>query len=113
MKSSVGRSRPIAALAGIIAVVAGSATAMGGDGSLQVQGVAVIGQTVVVTVANTGREAISGAVSVTVKMNDRIVRLSEPVTVPEGQKAFIPVSFPAPPDEVITAGVILDDGSPF
>jgi len=113
MKSSAGRSRPIAALVVILAVVAGSATAMGGDGSLQVQGVSVAGQTVLVTVANTGEETITGAVSVTVKMQNRIVKLSQPVTVPEGQKAHIPVNLPAPPDEVITTGVILDDGSPF
>ena len=113
MKSSVGRSRSIAALAGILAVVAGSATVMGGDGSLQVQGVAVAGQTVLVTVANTGEGTITGAVSVTVKMKNRIVKLTQPVTVPEGQKTFIPINLPAPPDEVITTGVILDDGSPF
>jgi hypothetical protein len=114
MKSSVRRSRPFAALAGVLAVVAGSATVSGGgDASLQVQAVAVSGQTVQITVVNTGDETITGAVSATVKIKGRIVTVTQPVSVPEGQKAHIPVNFPTPPDEVITTGVILDDGSPF
>jgi hypothetical protein len=113
MKSSGGRSRPIAALVAVLAVVAGSVAATAGEGALQVQGVAVAGPTVVVTVVNTGDETMTGSVSVTVKMKDRIVKLSQPVTVPEGQKAYLPVNLPMPPDDVIAAGVILDDGSPF
>ena len=113
MSSSKRRSRPFAALAGILAVLAGSPAALGGDGSLQVQAVAVSGQTVQITVVNTGDETITGAVSVTVAIQGRVVMVTQPVTVPEGHKAHIPVNLPAPPDEVITTGVILDDGSPF
>ena len=115
MKSSGRRSRAFVALAGILVLAAGSATALGGggDASLRVQSVAVSGTTVLITVVNTGDETITGAVSVTVALKGRIVSLSRPVTVPEGHKAHIPVNLPAPPDEVITTGVILDDGSPF
>jgi hypothetical protein len=114
MKSSGRRSKAIVALAGILVLATGSAPALGGgDASLRVQSVAVSGTTVLITVVNTGDETITGAVSVTVALKGRIVRLSQPVTVPEGQKAHIPLNLPAPPDEVITTGVILDDGSPF
>jgi hypothetical protein len=115
MSSSKNRSRPFAALAGILAMLVGSPAALGGggDASLQVQAVAVSGQTVQITVVNTGDETITGAVSVTVAIKGRVVMVTQPVTVPEGHKAHIPVNLPAPPDEVITTGVILDDGSPF
>jgi hypothetical protein len=103
------------ALAGFLVLAAGSATALGGgsDASLQLQAVAITGPTVEITVVNTGDETITGAVSVTAAIKGRIVRVTRPVTVPEGQKAHIPLDFPAPPDEIITTGVILDDGSPF
>jgi len=115
MKSSERRSRPFVALAGFLVLAAGSATTLGGggDASLKMQAVAVSGTTVQITVVNTGDETVTGAVSVTVAIQGRIVRSTRPVTVPEGQKVHIPVTLPAPPDEVITAGVILDDGSPF
>ena len=115
MKSSGRRSKAIVALAGLVVLAAGSAPALGGnrDASLQVQAVTVSGSTVQITVVNTGDKTITGAVSVTVALKGRIVRLSQPVTVPEGKKAHIPLNLPAPPDEVITTGVILDDGSPF
>ena len=115
MNSSGRRSRAIVALAGILALVAGSTTALGGggDASLQVQAVAVSGSTVQITVVNTGDKTLTGAVSVTVAIKGRVVMVTQPVTVPEGQKAHLPINLPAPPDEIITAGVILDDGSPF
>lgn len=116
MRPSVRQLRRWTAVAGTLAVAAGSGSAILGDGSdatLSIDGYSILGDVIQVTVHNPGMDDLTGTVFVRAMLEDREMAGSSSVTVSGGHKAFVEIPMPAPVRAVIDLGVVLDDGSPF
>ncbi|MCP3978892.1 MAG: hypothetical protein GY716_06115 [bacterium] len=102
------------AVAGTVLVAAGMSPAVfsGSDG-LIVQSVTVQGDVVHVVVSNPGTETVTATVSIQVRTASKETGSMLPVTVFGGQKVFVQFAMGAQVREIIAAGVIIDDGSPF
>jgi len=116
MRPSVRQLRQWTAVAGTLAIAAGTGSAILGDGSdatLSIAGFTVVGDVVQVTVLNRGEDELTGTVFVRVMLQDREMGAASSVTVSGGNKVFVEIPMPAPVRAVIDLGVVLDDGSPF
>ena len=73
----------------------------------------VVGSQVEVTILNLAQESRNATVTVRVRLGDRVMDARASAAVPGGQKVFVILSLPDTIREVLTCGVILDDGTPF
>ena len=106
------------ALVGILILTAWAGSAAAGVAAndaapLRVTGLTVGGSEVEVTLLNLAPESRHGTVTVRVRLGDREMDARASVEVPGGQKAFVILALPERIREVISCGVILDDGTPF
>lgn len=108
-------SRRSIALAAIVVLAAASSAVADAAGQtrLKVLGITVDGQGVRVTILNPAEDTVRGSAFVlaATEAGDRFAVSG--FEIPGGQKACVEIDLPAAVHEVIRAGVILDDGSPF
>ena len=81
--------------------------------ALTIRTVTVTGNEVAITVVNHTARTQTGIVSARVLMRGRGMRLTAPVTAAVGQSATVTIVLPAPVEDVLPAGVVVDDGVPF
>ena len=114
MKPFIGQPRRWTALVGTAILLAGAGSViLGGDPALKIEGIAVKGNVVQISVLNPGPGTLSATLFVRVLIENREVGALSPMTVPGGQRSSAEIPMPAPVEGVIAVGVILDDGSPF
>jgi hypothetical protein len=104
------------AVAGAILLAAGSPITFGDDasrGSLQVLGLTHGQGTLTLTLWNTGQQAVSGRIVVSVMVDGERTLALVPFTVWGGQKACVRWTPPTPGGRIIDAGIIVDDGAPI
>ena len=105
------------ALAGILVLIAAPASGAIHRGDLEValavEGITIAGSEVRIEVSNLGASPRSGTVYVRARLGDRDVVSTAAVTVSEGQRAFVRLVLPGTVDDVVEAGIVLDDGCPF
>jgi hypothetical protein len=97
----------------VLAMAASTSAVAGSDPAVTVRAVTVSGNEVAITVANHAARAQSGIVKARVLMGGRAVRVMAPVTAAVGQTATIRIVLPAAVEDVLPAGVVVDDGVPF
>ena len=106
-----------AALGSLIAVSLGAtpaALAAGGSLPLQIDGWAVLGDQLQISIVNLDSTPHSGVVAVRILSRDgRAIDVAARVAVAEGQKVFVTFDLPSGFRTVCESRVIVDDGSPF
>ena len=83
------------------------------NAALTIRAVAVRGNEVAITVHNPTRRTLTGTVTSRVFMRGEETGVIAPVTAGAGQTATIRIVMPAPVDDVLPLGVVVDDGVPF
>lgn len=104
-----------AAVAGLLALALATAPAIlaGEHSALQIQSARLEGDRLVISVANTGERTAHGKLTVRVAVGSGSAEITLRLTVPGGETTLVELRSPAPGEEMIPLGVILDDGSPF
>jgi hypothetical protein len=104
----------LAALAGCWILITGPAILGSEEASpLRISGYSVTGDTVRVTVVNTGGETLTGTIFAHVQLEGRDAMTWARVTFHGAGKAFVDLRLPSEVFGVITLGAVLDDGCPF
>ncbi len=106
------------ALVGILILIAWAGPAAAGVAAndaapLRVTGLTVGGSDVEVTLLNIAPESRYGTVTVRIRLGDREMDARASFEVPGGQTVFVILTLPDRVRDVISCGVILDDGTPF
>jgi hypothetical protein len=100
---------------GLLLVSGAIPLALGGGKAspLKVVGQKQIGNLVEVTLLNPGTGTITGKVVIRVATDGGSTLVSVPFTVWGGQKVSVVWASPCPLDEILEAGIIVDDGAPI
>ena len=104
---------PVAAALILILLATGPATFGGFEEPLTLLSHKVKGTQVICEVQNSSLNAESGQVWVEALVNGEVVYGFAPVTVIGKQGASITLGFPEEVEQVLTAGIITDDPSPY
>ena len=81
--------------------------------ALTIRAVAVRGNEVAITVANSTARTQTGVVTSRVLMNGAEVEVMAPVTAAADQTVTVTIELPTPAQDALPLGVVVDDGVPF
>lgn len=97
----------------VLALTAATPTRAGSGPAFTVRAVAVGGNEVAITVANHTARTQTGTVRTRVLIGGREMAVIAPFTAAVGQSATVKIVLPAPVENVLPLGVVVDDGVPF
>ena len=97
----------------LLALATATPTHAGVRPTLAIRAVAVSGNEVAITVANHTARTQTGTVRTWVLIKGRSMKVMAPVTAAVGQSATVRIVLPAPVEDVLPLGVVVDDGVPF
>jgi hypothetical protein len=115
MRTTNSRLTQVTIAVGALVLAMATATpTLGKSGhALTIRAVAVRGNEVAITIANPTARTQTGTVTSRVLMSGQEMAVMAPVTAAAGQTVTVTIGLPAPVQEVLPLGVVVDDGVPF